>query len=929
MTSAATDQASAADGAPTAVGAEFVFGRFRLSPARQRLLDGDHDVRLGSRALDLLTALVRRAGSTVDKGTLMRSVWPNTVVEEINLRVQITALRKALGDGRGKEHYISTVPGRGYAFVAPVVQVDQQVEARVAPVHPNNLPGRFGKVVGREPAVSALVSQLPGRRFITIVGPGGIGKTTLAVAVAERSLANYKDGAWFVDLAAISDPKGIPGAVASAMGLRLSESGTLEHVAEAMADRQLLLVLDNCEHLAEACAALAEALVRASAGLRVLATSREPLRAEGEWLHRLRPLGLPAADQRQRVASAAEALEWPAVQLFVERAGATLESFQLTDRDADLVLELCRRLDGLPLAIELAAARVDTLGIRGLYEHLEDRLHFLTSGLRTVQPRQRTLRALLDWSHALLPEPARVVFRRVSVFRDAFTLEEGASVAADDTVDRLAIAEQVVALADRSLLSLESDGDTIRYRMLEVTRSYALERLEESGEGTVLRRRHAQQQLTRYRECEQDWQSLSRASWLAKHAARTDDLRAALDWAFGPDGDVEVGIDLTVAVAPLAFELAVLHDFRARLKRAIDALEGLPENRQRDASRLHTALGSLYNHVLGPSEEMSAEYRRAFELTAERQDPKAMCPPIIGLWAQAYAAGEFPEALDWARRLEELAERGADATALTIAHRMMAQAYYMLGDFKRSSALAEAVLRYPQGRFPLAYGPSQTSVYVTMRIVLARIAWVEGRSNDAMAVAEEAIRIAEDEHVFGECLALAMAACPIAIWRGDMDQARRDNARLRHLTRMYSSPYWQAWADGFEYVLDPSGRAPPRYDAMRYDTFATLDPGLLSADSVTRVSTAKVGWSAAEVLRVQALQIAPLDSAGAEALLRQALAQARAQNAAAWELRSAISLCELRRGDVQAIDDLRGVLSKLPQVEGTRDGRRAAELLAG
>jgi predicted ATPase/DNA-binding winged helix-turn-helix (wHTH) protein len=910
------------------------FERFELWPARKLLLDGGTPLVIGSRALELLALLAERAGEVVTKAELIQRAWPDTVVEEINLRVQLAGLRKTLGDGKDGARFLLTHPGRGYCLATPVRRVAARPPAAAhwpAPVR-TNLPRRLTRVIGREEAVATLAAQLPSRRMITLVGPGGIGKTTLALAVSDRLLPRMRDGVVFVDLAPLAGATGVLGAVAAALGLAVGEIRVLEQVLDAVRHRQLLLVLDNCEHVVGAAAALTEALLQVEGELQILATSREPLRARGEWLNRVPPLGIPASGIPAGAGvSASQALAWSAVELFVERAVTNDQAFKLHDNDASAVLSLCQRLDGLPLAIELAAARVDTLGVRGLAARLDDRLHLFTNGLRTAVPRHRTLRALLDWSHELLPASAQAVLRRLAIFRGSFPLEAAVAVAGNASLGSHAVADGVVTLAEHSMLALDSDGDTVRYRLLEVTRAYALQELAAGGEHDEVARRHAAYLLQVYERVGNEPPPADRGAWLAEQLRRTDDLRAALDWAFGPSGDAELGVALTTAVAPLAFELAALHDFRARLEHALDVLDRLPGNRDAQASRLNTALGSLYNHILGPSPQMHAAYRRAFERASSRLDAKTMTPPLVGLWAQAYAGGDYPQARSLGLQLEDLADRSQDAIARVIGQRMQAQASHMLGDHMAARRLATAVLQYPQGRFPLVYGPSQTSVQITMRIVLARTDWLEGKADDAVRVADEAVRIAEDEHVFGECLALAFAACPIALWCGLTTRARALTDRLRALTRRYPSPYWQAWADGFDLALGAAAVIPPAFDPMRFETFMTFGATSVDGRTVERVESKQVAWCAPEVMRVQALAaLRSADALRATKLLQGSLALAGGQGALSWELRSATTLAELlwRQGRAaEALAMLGAVISRFTQGRDTADVKVATDLL--
>jgi predicted ATPase len=335
-----------------------------------------------------------------------------------------------LAKARAGRRYITNNPGRGYTFVAPVTREHQHS----APVTPDggtaahNLPVPLTRIVGRDDIIAALAAQLAQSRLLTIVGPGGIGKTTVAVAVAEAVTSGYADGVWFVGLAPLPDPELVPSAVSTVLGIPPSGLQPGIRVAAWLRDKQMLIVLDSCEHVTGAVAPLAEAVLKAAPQVRILVTSREPLRAEGEWLHRLASLELPpdAVDL-----SAAEALGYSAVQLFNERAMAAVDGFTFDDANVAAILEICRRLDGVPLALELAAARVDVFGVWELAAHLDDRFRVLTSGRRTALPRHQTLGATLDWSYQLLSEAERMVLRRLAVFAGDFRLEAAVAIAAD------------------------------------------------------------------------------------------------------------------------------------------------------------------------------------------------------------------------------------------------------------------------------------------------------------------------------------------------------------------------------------------------------------------------------------------------------------------------------------------------------------------
>jgi len=465
-----------------------LFGRFCLLLDRRELLADGLPIPLGNRALDVLIALIEARGQLVTKDQLLSRVWPSTTVEENNLQFQISILRKALGRDRG---LIQTDSGRGYRFIAGVSmgglatppgegravsdQGAMQIWERRDP--PSNLPAPTSALVGREAELSNVADLVAANRLVTLVGAGGVGKTRLGIELARRSLPNFPDGVWVAELGQLSDPGLVQQAIGAAIGL--SDAGeSLERLAAALSSKRLLLVLDNCEHVIGAAAGIAEALMHASASLHVIATSREPLRAEGEWLHRVPPLDVPPYS----AAAIEEVLRHSAAKLFIARTCAAEPSVQLDARIASATTKICRGLDGIPLAIELAAASAAVLGVEALASRLGERFSLLTDGRRTAPARHQTLRATLDWSHELLSEPERVIMRRLSIFDGAFTMEEASTVAASGEIAALDVVRCLASLVAKSLVALDVSGPVRRHRLFETTRAYAMDKLMESGE---------------------------------------------------------------------------------------------------------------------------------------------------------------------------------------------------------------------------------------------------------------------------------------------------------------------------------------------------------------------------------------------------------------------------------------------------------------
>jgi predicted ATPase/DNA-binding winged helix-turn-helix (wHTH) protein len=570
---------------------EISFGPFRLLTEQRLLLEGDRPVRLGSRAFDILAALVERSGEVVGKEQLIARAWPQTVVEESNLKIQMSALRRALGDGQGGNRYVITVPGRGYNFVAPIRREKTLPAAAANPVPsttPHNLPVALTRMIGRDDAVAALIARLSRERLVTIVGAGGIGKTTVALAVAERMMASYENGIWLVDLAPLSDPRLVPSALATVLGLEIRTENPLHGLVAAIRDKRMLLLLDNCEHVIDAAAGLAAAILSGAPGVSILATSREPLGTAGESEYRLASLGIPATSLRL---TAPEAAPFPAVQLFVERVSAIVEDFALTDANAPAVVAICRRLDGLPLAIEFAAPRVEVLGVEGLAARLDDSLQLLGTRRRTTVPRHQTMRAVVDWSYGLLSGDEQLFFQALGIFKGVFTAEAAASVAMD-AADTCVAIDRLADLVAKSLVVVDTSGTQPRFRLLDTTRAYAIEKLDAGGERERTARRHAEYCLTLLKRAGDEASARPSADWLADYAREIDNLRGALDWAFSRTGDGSLGTALTTAAGPLWLRLSLFEECGSRVAQALGALETLGTTDPREVMRLHTARGA-------------------------------------------------------------------------------------------------------------------------------------------------------------------------------------------------------------------------------------------------------------------------------------------------------------------------------------------------
>lgn len=524
---------------------DYRFGDAELRPSQRKLLVGGKEKRIGARAFDLLLALVEHRDRIVAKNELLDSVWSGLVVEENNLQVHISSLRKLLGP-----QAIATVPGHGYRFTAPL-----EGEAAAAAAEPehgaahrepwapalSNLPAELPPLYGRARDLPALRQLLERHRLVTIVGPSGIGKTQLAQALAGQLRESFGDGVWVVELAPVTDPSFVAATMARVLRVTLAAGAPVDTLASVLRGKEMLIVLDNCEHVARDVAALADALHGAAPRVRLVATSQEPLRLAREQVYRLGALELPQDDDLDNVRRAG------AVALLEARARAVDPGFVIDAGNAEAVVDICRRLDGIPLAIELAAARLPLLGVEGLRARLGERFRVLTGGSRLAMPRHQTLRAALEWSHGLLAPQEQTVFRRLGVFAGTFGLDSAQRVAGDGDVDHWMVLEHLGALVDKSLVAAEP-GISPRYRLLETTRAFALEKLAQAGEADEVMRNHAEAMLAVFEESHRNEYLLPRQARMDRYLPDLDNARAALEWAAGPQGDSRLLIALTGAM---------------------------------------------------------------------------------------------------------------------------------------------------------------------------------------------------------------------------------------------------------------------------------------------------------------------------------------------------------------------------------------------
>jgi predicted ATPase/DNA-binding winged helix-turn-helix (wHTH) protein len=939
------------------------FGPFRFLPQQRLLTRSGLPLRVGSRALDILAVLLARAGEVVTKDEIVRRVWPDTVVEENNLRVHLTALRKLLGEGHLSGRFIENIPGRGYSFVATVEQQNELPEQPAAPITSipfNNLPGTVGEVLGRDAVIAALVSQLPRRRLITLTGSGGVGKTTVALAAADRLLAVFPDGVAFVDLAAIDDSSLVPSAIASVLSCILSSEKPTEDLLQFLGARRLLLVLDNCEHVISGCASLVSALLKGTRGVAVLATSREPLRTSGEWVQQLPPLALPPLSAASNLQ---DAMQFPAVRLFVDRACAALASFNPTDADTPVIVGICNRLDGVALAIELAAGRINSMGLRGLASSLEASLNSLSHGQRTAVPRHQALRAMVDWSFNLLPNVEKSILRRLCVFNGPFSAEAARQVCTGADAPAQAIDEALLNLIAKSLVSADVSGDLVRYRLLETTRVYASEMLDAAGERPQVDRRHAEYYRSLFERAEAEWHNRPTAEWREAYADQIGNLRGALAWSYSTAGDAATGIAITVAAIPLWFQLSLVDECLEHVLQALASLEQANSSDDLRRMKLYAALGWPRMGKATSTLGGASAWRKALDIARRLNEMDFQLRSLWALWVDRINCARPREALELAREFHALALCTDEPADGWIGERMVGAALHFIGDQVSARRHLDRMLEFyvePKNRSHAVR--FQFDQRVTARVALARVLWLQGLTRRALDEVTDTVAYAlAIDHKLSLANVLAEAACPIALMAGDLDLADRYITMLQEQTKAQALDVWSTYADcfsgesfiargmsakGFAALQAGLGRL-RRGGFLLFESafLAALARGYLQAghaaegtacvsEALQICESSGEGWCLPELVRLQGelyLLSDPADAANAsETAFLQSLQTSRQQGTLAWELRTAVSCAKLyaRRGRLSdARSLLTGVLGRFDAESISRDITEANSLL--
>jgi predicted ATPase/DNA-binding winged helix-turn-helix (wHTH) protein len=942
------------------------FGRFRVSPSQRTLERDGVEVEIGSRALAILLVLLEQPGEVLSNKKLLERTWPNVVVDESNLRVHVARLRRVLGDSGGSARYIMNVPGRGYCFVGLLGTVPKQENLRIGELMPTmgqvddnsgRLPPNLKSIVGRDDDVKAISAEVMSRRFVSIIGPGGMGKSTVAIAAGYELRERFSHDVYFIDLANVKEAALVASTIASTIGISKRGQKPILGTLEFLRGKHALIIFDNCEHVVEPIAAIAEQIFKHAHSSYIIATSREALRVSGEYVFPLRALPGPAIGVMLR---ATEAREFPAIQLLIERAAASGNSLDLRDSDVPALAMICNRLDGIALALELVAGRIGIFGITGIQCLLSTRHWLKWSGRRTPPQRHQTLFALIDWSYGLLGEFEQKVLRSVSVVVGAFNLDVAVAVSEEECGHGHQIIDAIANLASKSLISVTvGDDGQVRYRLFETTRAYAEERLRECGERDIVSRRHAQYLARVLTPIGHTGLAVETVGDYGESASDLANVRAALEWSFGDHGDAELGCQLASQSVGLLLRLSLLKECYRWCEQALSAMvEGSLSPYSEMVLQSALAISAMFTR--GNDEGVKVAIERALTLARSLDDLEHQLELLGGMNVFLKRIGDFPAALVTAEQSATIARKLAKSCYLAIADWSLGITYHLMGNQELAHRYCEVGFGrhtlYPELRSVFGY-----SHRIRARAVLARTQWLRGFPEQARETARQANEEAAAlNDPINTCISMIYTT-PVFLWCGDWPAAAESIERLTdHAERHMLRPFQMVGIGLSGELLIRTGKTLPGEAMLRRalagarqnrhnlqttgfgaalaeslaamghfeDALEAIDAALQRAESIGGT------FDMPELLRIKGcvlLEIPNVEEEVAAGFLYRSLELARNQSALGWELRTAGSIAlklSASHNRTNAKNLLKRVFMRFTEGWDTRDLGEAAELLA-
>ncbi|POF28083.1 ATP-binding protein [Roseibium marinum] len=770
------------------------FGSFELIVAQRLLTRHGSHVPVGSRGMEILIALVENHGQVLSRDTLMERGWPGLTVEETNLRFQMSLLRKALGDGQGNQQYIQNVVGRGYCLVAPVDWHESGENAEAADktarnggkgIRQSRLPAMPGCFIGRDDDARKLVELVETSRLVSIVATGGMGKTTVALATAHRLADRFEGRVHFFDLSPVVDSSSVAGIISSGLGLPPQGGDILSVVAGHLADAHALLILDNCEHLSEAVVSVCERIVEAAPQVHLLATTREPLRALGEHVFRLAPLAIPG---KEEPVTAERALASSAVELFMDRAAAGGHREPLTDRDAKIVVDVCRQLDGIALAIELVASRVSTYGIRGIADLLDERINLHWSGQRSAVPRHQTLGAMIDWSFGLLSDTGKRILVRLAIFDGPFTMKAAQAVVQDAKTGLFEVGSQLAGLVEKSLVFTASTASPVQFKLLETTQSYVSAKLSDDRDYDAVALRHAEYQTARLKDDAVE-DAIFGGRDMTGYSSSVAGLRSALNWTYKKPEHRVLFVRLAARAAPVFYGLSQLPDCELWSRRGLEKISEEERGTVLELLLLEgLAVASMFS--LGNQHFVQESLDRGMAVAEDLGLLEHQLHLLAGQDILMTRVANFNAMANFTNRNSDIATASGKPQALAMVDWMNGVSSHMAGDQKKAVRFLEQGFRHVPVASDLHVDYFGFDHKIRALIALARASWLMGDTQKARKVAVEAIASADRrQRPVSICIAHIYTAT-VAIWAGDHDTADVWIDRLLATTDRFSlTPY--------------------------------------------------------------------------------------------------------------------------------------------
>lgn len=801
----------------------YSFGVWSIDPNSRILLKEEQPISLTGRAFDVFYQLVSAQGELVTKDDLLESVWQGIVVEENSLQAQISAIRKILGTER---KLLVTEFGQGYRFLGKASIKAKQHAAITTPlIAPDKK-----VLIGRDKELAELSSLISTHSLVTVTGTGGIGKTSLVMAL-NSSLEERHDGqVRFIELAPIHDERQLNLAVANCLNLNnhIAHASSLD--LEMLAQLQGALVLDNCEHIIDDVARMVDVLTGLAPNLKILATSQESLRIADEQVYKLNPLPTPSLAGKTAGGSVATN---PAVVLFLTRARAIKYDYEHSEEELSIIAGICSRLDGLPLAIELAASRLASETVSEIYEGIDDRFNSLTTGKRTALPRHRTLFATIDWSYKLLNDEEKLFFSRLSIFAKKFTKSMVIELLSELGLSKWQVSDLLLGLTEKSLLQTEVQGKQTRYLLLESIKCYASERLEEMAEYDKLTFQYAKVCCVEVQRASLESLSLPTQLWQEKYSAMMDDIRFTLDWTLKCEDHFQLGVEILEYSTPFWITLSLYDECRHYIEPLLENGFLLSEQQE---MLLYSALGKSLSWSKGPIAKTGQCWRKALALAELHEHQETLLQACYGLWLYYLRSGEIEQSLKFANLMVERAEEFVDQDALETGKRVQGTSLHFLGRHTEAKSVLTQSIGYfshNETALPYRFGLDQLSA---AQAFLSRALWVMGDTITGREMASKGVKRAQQlEHVSSICCALAEGECMVAALDRNYQHVLNQTKLLSDIASRSNLHFWKSYSD--LYLV--WGRAK--------DTTRSLDKSFVK-EKLVSISESELHWSYTSIL---------------------------------------------------------------------------------